>query len=135
MVQDCARIVQEKPGLSHARAKQVLHARFLQDSCTILHDLASSFLLGCEAVLAKWSPHNPTALGYTFFFRFFPSSFFPSFSPLILCKCIIKPLMHMHPSIEYHELLSARGGGYIHWEKRLNFHDYTPYWKGMERYK
>ena len=24
----------------------VLHARFLQDSCTILHDLASSFLLG-----------------------------------------------------------------------------------------
>ena len=23
----------------------------------------------------------------------------------------------------------------LHWEKRLNFHDYTPYWKGMERYK
>ena len=43
------KIVQEsckKRDISRARAKQVLHARFLQDSCTILHDLASSFLLG-----------------------------------------------------------------------------------------
>ena len=43
------KIVQESckiRDISRARAKQVLHARFLQDSCTILHDLASSFLLG-----------------------------------------------------------------------------------------
>ena len=52
-VQDCARIVQEmckKRDISRARAKQVLHARFLQDSCTILHDFASSFLLGMKSV-------------------------------------------------------------------------------------
>ena len=42
-MQDCARIMQEK--ILRA-SKQVLHARFLQDSCTVLHDLASSFLLG-----------------------------------------------------------------------------------------
>ena len=43
------KIVQEsckQRDISRACAKQVLHARFLQDSCTILHDLASSFLLG-----------------------------------------------------------------------------------------
>ena len=42
-VQDCARTMQETEGTYRV---QVLHARFLQESCTILHDLASSFLLG-----------------------------------------------------------------------------------------
>ena len=26
-------------------------------------------------------------------------------------------------------------GNLPHWEKRLYFHSYTPYWKGMEWYK
>ena len=43
-LQDMCKIVQEsckKRDISRAHAKQVLHARFL-------HDLASSFLLGCS---------------------------------------------------------------------------------------
>ena len=48
-VQDRARIVQEsckKRDISRACAMQVLHARFLHNLAGILHDLASSFLLG-----------------------------------------------------------------------------------------
>ena len=44
------KIVQEsckKRDISCARAMQVLHARFLHTLARILHDLASSFLLGC----------------------------------------------------------------------------------------
>ena len=63
LVQDCARIVQEK----EQYRVHVLHARFLQDSCTILHDLASSFLLGSGraeqsmslvSVPAHWTSSN-----------------------------------------------------------------------------
>ena len=42
----CARLCKNRARKGTYRV-QVLHARFLQDSCTILHDLASSFLLGC----------------------------------------------------------------------------------------
>ena len=41
----CARLCKNRARKGTYRV-QVLHARFLQDSCTILHDLASSFLLG-----------------------------------------------------------------------------------------
>ena len=59
----CARsckIVQEsckKRDISRARAMQVLHARFLHDLARILHDLASSFLLGRDKETRNESFH------------------------------------------------------------------------------
>ena len=51
ILQDSERIVQD---ISHARAMQVLHARFLHNLARILHDLASSFLLGPVKWVSTW---------------------------------------------------------------------------------
>ena len=47
LVQDCARIVQEKGHIAHVPSKSCM--QILAQSCTILHDLASSFLLGKDS--------------------------------------------------------------------------------------
>ena len=58
LVQDCARTVQEK---GHNYRVHVPSKSCMQDSCAILHDLASSFLLGIAAPIhsCHWEARLP----------------------------------------------------------------------------